>query len=232
MLSETARRALEAYGGEARWREATSIEAVVSAGGLAFALKWQRPFRTMPVTLDVHQPRVRIHPPHWKGVRGVLEARDVRLEGPDGTVLSRRDDAGRFFPYGRRLFWWDRLDQAYFSGYALWNYLCLPALLLREDIEWREVRAHLLEARFPAHLPTHSPVQVYHFDPATGLLLRHDYTALVFGSWARASNVVLSHERWEGVPFPGRRRVTPRFLGRPMPFPLLVGIRFHECRLL
>ena len=45
----------------------------------------------------------------------------IRLTGP-GRETSRGHLA--------------RLDQAYFAGYAFWNYLTLPALLLRPDVEW------------------------------------------------------------------------------------------------
>ena len=36
-------------------------------------------------------------------------------------------------------------------------------------------------------------VQRFRMDPATGLLVQHDYTAEVFGNWAKAANVVLVH---------------------------------------
>lgn len=231
MPSQTAEQAIEAYGGEARWRASTTLRATVSAFGLAFMLKLQPPFREMPVEMDVWRPRVRIAPQGWRGVMGELDGQTVRLISADGRELARRDEAYRYFPYGRRLLWWDRLDQTYFSGYALWNYLCLPALLLRDDIRWTEAGPGVLEGRFPPPLPTHSPVQRWHFDPASGLLRRHDYTARVFGDWAQAANVVLEHRTWNGIPFPSRRRVTPLLLGRPAPFPLLVGIRFHEVTL-
>ena len=34
MLSTTAERAIAAYGGQARWKEASAVEATVSTGGL------------------------------------------------------------------------------------------------------------------------------------------------------------------------------------------------------
>lgn len=226
-------KAVAAYGGPEPWRRAGAVQATVSAGGFAFASKWQRPFRRMKVRAEIREPRTRMTPLEWAGRSGFLDGPDrVRLEGLGGKLLEERENPRRLFPGGRRMLWWDRLDQVYFSGYALWNYLAFPALLLREDIAWTEPAPGTLEARFPPHLPTHSERQRFHFDRATGLLLQHDYTAEVFGGWAKAANVVLAHGDADGVPYPSRRRVTPRAAdGRPRGFPVLVWIEIDDWRL-
>ncbi len=201
MLSSTARQAVEAYGGEQRWRDATALAVVFSAHGWAFRLKLQPPDNQTPVRVEIAQPRVRyplIGRPGWTAF---LDGQSIRLEDPDNRIVEERHHPKENFRKFRRLLWWDDLDRAYFAAYALWNYL---TLLLREDIEWRETAPGRLEARFPAHLPTHCERQSFHFDPATGLLQRHDYTADVFGSWARASNVVLEHDLWNGLPYVSR----------------------------
>lgn len=231
-LSPTARRALEAYGGEERWRTASAVEATLSAGGLAFRLKWQRPLQLLHVRAAVARPHSELRPIDRAGHTGILDGLSVRIEDAAGNVIASREDPRGQFPYGRRLFRWDSLDQTYFSGYATWNYLTLPALLLRDDIEWSEPAPGMLEARFPLHLPTHSQQQRFHFDSETGLLRQHDYTAEVFGGWAKAAHVILEHGSWNGMPFPSRRRVTPRGpSGRPLPGPTLVWIEVHEWRL-
>ena len=58
----------------------------------------------------------------------------MHIEDAKGNILETRRAARDYFPYERRMFWWDRLDQTYFVCYALWNYLTMPALLLRSDI--------------------------------------------------------------------------------------------------
>jgi hypothetical protein len=233
VLSETARRAVEAYGGEARWKAASAVEAIFSAGGEAFVAKRRPFFERASITVPVAAPGARIRPVDRRGHVGVLEGNSVRLEGARGKVIASRTDPRSLFPGGRRAHWWDRLDIAYFAGYAMWNYLTLPALLLRDDIAWREAEPGVLDATFPAHLPTHCPDQRFHFDPSTGLLTRHDYTAEVFGEWARAAHVVLEHGSWEGVPYPSKRRVTPRMPdGHVAENPVLIWIELHEWRLL
>jgi hypothetical protein len=226
------RRTLDAYGGAERWRAATRVEAVVSTRGLLFTLKGHPPFSHARVSIDVHAPRARLTPREWQGATGILDGPDVRLEDAAGTVLDSRPDARRAFRGLRRALRWDRLDLTYFGGYAFWNYLAFPALILRDDIAWCEVGPDLLEATFPPSLPTHCPVQRFHLSPATWLLAQHDYTALVIGRWARAAHAILAHDLWNGLPFPSHRRVTPRGPGaRPLPGPTLVEILVHEWRL-
>lgn len=231
-LSATARRALDAYGGEARWRAASRIDLVLSARGLAFRLKWQPALVRARQTLSVHEPRVRCVGIDRAGNTGILDGHDVRVEAPDGRALGSRANARGFFGVGRRLLYWDRLDQTYFACYAAWNYFTLPALLLREDVQWSELSPGLLEARFPPQLPTHSAVQRFHFDPDSGLLQQHDYTADIIGGWAHAARVVLEHGSASGVPYPSRMRMTPRAGdGSPRSFPILVAVEAHELAL-
>jgi len=228
-IPATARRALDAYGGESLWRRARTVRATVSASRLAFTLKGQRPFRRIAVDCDVRIPRARLSPVDASGATGILRGGDVILENAQGREINRRKNARSYFPYGRRLFRWDSLDQTYFAGYALWNYLCFPALLLREDIGWHEAGPDRLLAAFPESIPTHSDVQEFLFDPATGLLRQHDYTAEVMGGWARAANVVVDHGAWRGIPYPSHRIVTPRRQdGTPSRWPILIDLFIHE----
>ena len=123
---------------------------------------------------------------------------------------------------------------AYFLGYAVWNYFTLPALLLRDDITWRELSGTILEARFPPELPTHCAVQQFHFDPSTHLLHEYDYTADTFGGWAVAAHMITEHQTSDGVTFTSKRRVKPRDPVKkigPLPFPLLIWADIHEHRL-
>ena len=233
MLSETARRAVEAYGGEARWKAALAVEATYSAGGEAFVAKRRPVFEHASITVPLAAPGARIRPIDRRGNVGVLEGTSVRLESARGKVITSRTDPRSLFPGGRRAHWWDRLDFAYFAGYAMWNYMTLPALLLRDDIAWREAGAGVLDATFQSNLPTHCPEQRFYFDASTGLLTRHDYTAEVFGEWAKAAHVVLEHGLWQGIPYASKRRVTPRTPdGQAAPAPILIWIEVHEWRLL
>ena len=139
-----------------------------------------------------------------------LDGHSITLARSDGTPIASRSQARERFPYGRSLLKWDELDFAYFIGYAMWNYLTFPALLLREDIEWRELAHNGLESRFPAYLPTHAAVQQFYFDERTGRLAQYDYIAAVFGRWAQAAHRVTAHAEADGLTYPSKRRVTPQ----------------------
>ena len=237
VLSTLAQQVISAYGGVDAWTRAKAVEATVSAGGLAFRTKWRGSGRNLPrlashVRAEKAEPRVRFDPIDRRGRVGVLDGLDVHIENANGKRLATRSDARSKFPYGRRILWWDDLDAIFFNGEALWNYLTFPALLLREDISWREIAANTLEARFPPNLPTHSEYQRFHFDPATRLLAQHDYTAEAFGSLAKVAQLILDHGNSDGVPFPSKRRVKVRRSdGQPRPWPLLIWIDIHEYHL-
>jgi hypothetical protein len=219
-----------AYGGDA-WRRARAVEAVVSAGGPGFFLKGRRRFDHVTIHADLHRPYARISPINREGHVGVLDGIDVRIERADGSVVTRRKDARRFFPRGRRLIYWDDLDQTYFTGYAAWNYLVFPALLMRDDITWSQPEPWVLAADFPPAIPTHSPRQSFLIDPATYLVRRHDYTAEVFGNWARAGHVIFEHRRFDGIPVPVRREARPLLRGgRMIPGLYVIRLEVHAWR--
>ena len=231
-LCPLARDVLDAYGGAHLWRTSRIVHAVLSAGGLAFAIKRQKALDHVALEVDLQEPRSRLSPFGKLAGAAVLESGAVRIEDPTGQTVSSRVNPRRLFPYGRRLFYWDELDLAYFCGYAAWNYLAFPRLLLRSDITWRQLAPDTLEAEFPIDFPTHSRRQRFRFDPATHLLRQHDYTAHVMGSWARAANVVKDHAAWRGIQYASTRRVTPRLPnGRPAWGPVLVWIEVSQWRI-
>jgi hypothetical protein len=131
-ISPTALKAIEAYGGVALWENYNSIQAVVSVKGLAFSLK-QRPFFShVTVTIDPNAITAKIFPiGKSKSICGVLENDSVRLVDEKGTFINERKHPRTYFPFGRRLFYWDDLDMTYFANYAFWNYFCLPKLLMK-----------------------------------------------------------------------------------------------------
>jgi hypothetical protein len=227
-----AERVLDAYGGPDRWRAARAVRCTVTAWGFAFLAKMRGGVRDLQVEAEFPHPRVVSWSDRNAGVQRIFDGTSVRVENAAGETVASRADPRRGFPYGRRLFYWDRLDEVYFSSYAIWNYVTFAALLLRDDIEWTAPAENTLEAHFPPGLPTHSAVQQFHFDAETSLLRQHDYTAEVFGNWATAANVVLTHAESDGIPYPSHRRVTPRKAnGTPRGFPLLVDIRIRDWRL-
>jgi hypothetical protein len=201
-MSQTQKKAVNAYGGKEIWTKAKFLEAEFSARGLAFVLKQRPQLRRAKIAMDISRPFCRITPiGRNRDISGVLDGPDVHLENASGEVIRERKNARQYFPGGRRLLYWDDLDMAYFANYAMWNYLTLPALLMRKDIIWNEIEVGHLEAIFPKEIPTHNQRQRFRFEQETGLLRQHDYTAEVISRLAKAAHVVLDHSESEGLKF-------------------------------
>ncbi len=232
-LSQTAKRAIDAYGGIELWKKHKYIEAEVSVKGLAFSFKRRTFFEHALIKMEIARPFSVLSPIGKDNfILGVLDGNDVRIENTNGKIISERKNARDFFPYGRRLFYWDDLDMAYFANYAFWNYFTLPNLLLENRIEWIEKENGILSAIFPDSIPTHSTFQEFHFDINNGLLLRHNYTVDIISKLAKASNVIRKHEKYDNVICPSSRLVTPQnWKGMPLNWPTLIEITVHEFKL-
>lgn len=229
--------AVRAHGGLDRWERLSEIRVRLDAGGLALASKWKpRALRDLRAAVSTRTPRTVFEGFPRAGMRGIFEPEVVRLEEASGRVAAERRNPRSAFRGIRHALWWDDLDVLYFAGYALWNYLTAPFLLLRPGVETRELpaaggRGRRLAVGFPPDLPTHSRTQVFHFD-GSGLLRRLDYTAEVFGGWARAAHHCDGYREVDGITVATRRRVVPRGpAGSPLPGPTLVWIRLDDVRL-
>lgn len=233
-MIQIAEKAIKVYGGEALWRNSKTIEADVSVTGLAFTLKRRPFFKNAKIQMNIHAPISKITPiGRNEKLSGVLEKDWVWLEDEAGKRIAERKNPRSYFPYGRRLFYWDDLDMTYFANYAFWNYFTFPNLLCNPQIEWREKKENILEAIFPSSIPTHSKRQEFLFDNESGKLSQHNYTAEVISSLANAANVVREHAEENGILFPSKRIVSPQTLsGKPLNFPTLINITIHKFQII
>jgi len=232
--------AIAAHGGLERWSAVDEVVLDARSGGAAPTMKLKRrAVARYRARISTREPRTVISPLPRPGQRGVFTADSVRIETDEGDVVAERRDARSRFPGGRRALWWDHLDLVYFAGYALWGYACAPFVFAREGFETREIEPweeggetwRRLAVTFPADVPAHSREQTFAFD-RRGLLRRNDYTAEVFGRWARGAHYVSDHREFDGIVFPTRRRVYPRTRsGRRLPGPLIVRIDLDDVRL-
>src|SRR5437899_1274899 len=206
-LSPTAVRAVKAYGGEAVWRDATTVESTVTVGGLLFQLKGASIPPHAKITVDVRRPHTVIDPVDDSGDTGVLDGFGVMIVAPGGRILEQRADAREHLQNASVSTKWDRLNLVYFLGYAFWGYYTLPYQLMRTDIEWTELRDGVLQADYGTNLPVHSRIQRLWFDTKTGLLRRNDYTPVVATPDARVANVIFEHAVSSGIPYSSKRRV-------------------------
>ena len=224
------------YGGLAQWRGIDRLEVAFSSGGLAFQSRWvPHLLLNKTGTIFPRSYRVEIAAFPKPGFKGWFDGFSVGISSDNGVTLRRRDNARSAFKAFRRSLWWDELDLMYFAGYALWNYLCFPFFLAREDLKLRRLKRPLavqamsgLEVEFPFGFPTHNPIQQFFFD-GDSTLVRHDYTAEVIGWWAHAAHFACQHMEFDGFLFPTRRIVHPRITAnRSQRFPTLVWIRIED----
>lgn len=222
--------ALDAHGGAQRWAQVEEVVFRARSGGFALVSKGRRrDVREFTARISARTPRTVIE--LGPGQRGVYEPGRVWLEDEEGTVLRERRDPRAAFG-GRRNLWWDRLDLLYFAGYALWGYMTQPFLFagpgfaVRELDPWDErgEPRRRLHVTFPDSVPAHSREQLFHFDEQLRIR-RNDYTAEVFGGWAKGAHYSDDHREFGGLLYPTRRRVYPRARsGRSLALPVLVRI--------
>jgi hypothetical protein len=213
--------AIEAHGGQTAFDSIDEIGVALRCRGVALPSRGRpRALRKLDARVDLGSPRVRFLDWPRPGQTGVFDGWECRIEERDGVVASR---TGR-----RRRARWDALDVMHFAGYALWNYMTAPFLFARPGFVVEELPGRRLALTFPEDLPTHSRNQVLYLDE-TNRITRLDYTAEVFGQWAKAAHLCLAYASFEGLLIPTRRRVVPRGPGgRPLPGPTLVGITIDD----
>ncbi|MEU1371563.1 hypothetical protein ABZ454_36335 [Streptomyces sp. NPDC005803] len=227
---------VEAHGGLDRWREARTIRARGSIGGLLWTLRSQQGIlATVDMTVDVQRQRVVYEGFTSPELCGVFTPDRVAIERRDGEVVAERTSPRQAFVGHGSDTPWDELHVLYFAGYAMWNYLTAPYLLTHpgvvvEELEpWEEAgeNRRRLRATFPDTIATHAREQIFHYD-AAGLLRRHDYAAEVLGG-APAAHLCEKHETASGLVFPTHRYVLPmQEDARVLPEPTLVTIDLTE----
>ena len=151
------------------------------------------------------------------GQRGVLEHGDVRIEDDAGRVLAERAEpalvlqgppqpvVGRPRPaLFRRLRPVGLPERAVRLSLARRTRSRRPSPGSENGETWRGLRV-----RFPDDVPAHSREQLYYFGD-DGLLRRNDYTAEVFGGWAKAAHYCWEHRDFSGLVVPTHRKAMPR----------------------
>jgi len=233
VLSPTAARALKAYGGDAVWKNATTVASTVTVGGLLFQLKGAGIPPHAKITVDIRRPHTVIDPVDESGDIGVLDGFSVSIASPGGVILEQRADAREHLQNATISTKWDRLNVVYFLGYAFWGYYSLPYQLMRSDIGWTELHDGVLQADYGTSLPVRSRIQRFWFDRSSGLLRRNDYTPVAAARDARAANVVFAHGVSNGISYTSKRRVKISLgqYGWVLPFPDFITIDVEKWAL-
>jgi hypothetical protein len=223
---------LDAHGGLERWRRFEHVSAHLRNGGVLWALKQQQGvIDDVNVRVAVrrawasHSPFVE---PTW---RTSFEPHRVAIETTDGRVVEERMTPRESFAGHGLDTPWDRLQLAYFAGYAMWTYLTAPFLFVMNGVSTEELPAwnengeswRRLKVTFPPGIATHSTVQTFYIG-TDGLLKRHDYDTEVLGG-TPAAHYVNDYREISGILLPTSRKVLRRMPdGTAAPEPLIVTI--------
>jgi hypothetical protein len=207
---------LDAHG-VARWKTARTIEGEMSITGLLWARKgWPDALKQVHVTADTDGQRVSYRPftkPDW---RSVYQPEAVTIETPDGKSIKSRVNPRAAFQGHTVESAWDDLHLAYFSGYAIWNYLNTPFLFQLPGVKTEEIEPwdehgemrRRLKVTFPDSIETHCSEQVFHVT-AAGLISRLDYDAAVTGGIPTA-HYLSDYRNFGGVRIATKRRAYRR----------------------
>ncbi|NBH02568.1 hypothetical protein [Amycolatopsis sp. SID8362] len=205
---------IEAHGGLGRWKKLTRVSAHLVCGGGLWPLKGQDGILADVTVLVDLQRQFASHRPFGEpGLRTAFTANRVAVDREDGSVVEERTDPRASFANHVVQTPWDRLDVAYFAGYAMWTYLTAPfsfdrpGFRTRELSPWRENGEtwRRLEVEFPEDVATHCRTQVFYFGD-DGLLRRHDYEAEVVKA-GPAAHYAFDYKDVDGIMVPTRRRV-------------------------
>jgi hypothetical protein len=182
----------------------------------------------------LHKERLTTHF-NGQGMRTIFEPNRITVETEGGRLVDSRDDPRSAFRGHTRETPWDDLHVAYFSSYALWNYLTIPFLytypgvVTEELAPWEEngEQWRPLKVIVPDSIASHSREQVVYFGPE-GLLRRHEYTVDILGG-APGLNYAYDYRNIDGIMVPTTRRVYAYDANeQKVPEPVLVAIDIRD----
>lgn len=210
LLSE----ALDAHGGLKTWRRLSGLSSTIVSGGFLWGTKGISMDATPRVaTTEFLRQWASVAPFGESDWRMVFVPERVVIEKNTGEVVAERDNPRDAFTGHAWETQWDPLHLAYFNGYAMWTYHAAPFVLGDPGFEVTAAGTVLedgktlrgLSVRFPKHIHSHSPEQIFYFDE-DGLLRRQDYQVDVAGGTG-AAHFLSDYIEVEGLRLPTKRRV-------------------------
>lgn len=226
-----------AAGGLDRWRAGRQVLGTLESSGSLFEIKKMPGRSNREFAVAMRDVYAAVWP---AGDTSHVEftADGTTLVAEDGTELARGHNVRDSFTGHVLESPWNALQRAYFSGYALWNYLNLPFLLTLPGVHTHAIepigtgdrRLVGLGATLPAGLPSHCRRQQFYFGPDL-LLARHGYHLDIAGR-IPVIQYVEDYVDVDGLKIPTTRRAYLRD-GRwqPRSQQPLVSLRFTDLRM-
>ena len=210
---------LTAHGGLDRWSGVKTLTVRLSLGGPFWGWKgWPDVLIDETIELDAQREHL-VYTPFTAPDRRAtfdVDPERITIQSTGGHIVEQRADPRASFAGYDRSTRWDAVQVAYFSSYALWNYLTTPFLFTSPGVQAHEIDPwqeegqtwRRLHVTFLTTIATHSPEQLFSYD-ADGMQHRMDYTVQVNGN-ATPAHYTSDPQTFGGLVFPTRRRVYPR----------------------
>jgi hypothetical protein len=238
-MSELRDIVIEAHGGIARWRKVTSIEGDMSITGGMWARKgWPDVLKVAHVSARTQSQWISYRPFIDASTRSVCQPDHTIIETLEGKVIKERRNPRDAFAGHALETQWDELNLAYFSGYAMWNYLNTPYIFTLPDVRTEEIepfeengeRRRRLKVTFPDSVATHCSEQLFHIGD-DGLIRRLDYAPWISAGMPTA-HYLSDYRDFGGLKFATARRAHRRNPdGTSLPQPIIVAIDIADIRL-
>jgi hypothetical protein len=235
-MSDLATLAINAHGGLDRWRRFKTLSAHLLQSGVLWKLKGQDGvLDDVHLTVDLRKEWASHRPFGQQNQHSSFQPDRVAIETNNGQVVEERANPRESFRDHKFESPWDRLQLAYFAGYAMWTYMNTPFLFALPDVKTEELESwqehgeawRRLNVTFPERIATHSAQQTFYFD-RQGLLKRHDYDVDIAGG-TPAAHYVSAPTDVSGIVVPTKHRIFPRQPdGSSAPAPLVVSIDINE----
>lgn len=237
-MSELRDLVIDAHGGIARWNKVKTIEGDMSITGGLWARKgWPDALKNVHVTAKAREQWISYRPFTGEGLRSSCTPDHAVIETLDGKPVKDRKHPRAAFDGHTVETPWDDLHLAYFSGYAMWNYLNTPFIFALPGFETEEIepwhdngeKRRRLKVVFPDHIATHCAEQIFHVN-GDDLICRVDYRAPVAGG-APTAHYMFGYQDFSGLKIATRRQALRRNVdGTAIPQPVFVAIEIADIR--
>ncbi|BBO03927.1 hypothetical protein ABH991_003513 [Bradyrhizobium ottawaense] len=225
---------IDASGGMARWNSLSRFTLHLSVGGTLFSSAGHaREFKDVTAEGSTRTQSVRFTGITGGEHSGSFQPDAITIESLDGEVLRSWRDPSLAFSEVDPPALADELHLVFFCGVAIWSYLTIPFLLAHPDVvieelpPWQENAEtwRRLRARFPAHLITLAPEQIFYFDESA-LQRRTDHD--LFGM--KVAHSSWAHDNFGGILVPTLRRAqTLRPDGTVIAKPVLMDVEIFDA---
>ncbi|GAA2229022.1 hypothetical protein N1031_06025 [Herbiconiux moechotypicola] len=235
-MSSLLDRIVDAHGGS-RWNEIATLSATRHFGGAFWALKGVPGIAEEGrFTVDIGREHTQLFSFGDAELHSDFTPGRVEIVRSDGEVVESLDDPRSSFAGHVLTTPWNRLQLAYFTGYAMWTYnteprsFLLPGVVTDEVGAWTEPDGQVwerLRVTYPSTLATHSTTQTLYAD-SDGILRRRDYEVDIAGG-SPSVEYMTEQVTVDGIVVPRHREIYVRDdAGRAVPEPLIVSIDIDD----